>query len=140
MDQIIKTISQNLGLPEAAVRTGIGILLNFIKQKAADGGSTQFAALVNLLPGASDLMTSAPSGDGGGGLGGLLSKAGGLLGGNLGGAAELLGVLQNAGIPMNKAGDFVGNFLNEAKNVAGDDAVSAVLKNIPALSSVFSKE
>lgn len=131
MEQIIKTLSQNLGLPEAAVRAGVGIILNFVKQKA-DG--TQFGALLSLLPGASELMSSTPAGEAGGG---LLAKAGGLLGGNLGGAAEALGALQSAGIPMDKAGDLASGFFNEAKNVAGDDAVNAVLKNLPALTSLF---
>ena len=134
MEQIIITLSQNLGLPEAAVRTGVGIILNFVKQKA-DG--TQFSALLGLLPGASELMSSTPAGDAGGGLGGLIAKAGGLLGGNLGGAAEALGALQSAGIPMDKAGDLASGFFNEAKSVAGEDAVSAVLKNLPALTSLF---
>lgn len=139
MDQIIKSLSQSLGLPEATVRNGVGILLNLLKQKAAESGHAQFTALVALLPGASDLMAStasdAASTGGGGGLGGLLAKAGGLLGGNLGGAAEALGALQSAGIPMDKVGDFATGFLHEAKSVAGEDAIQNALKNIPALAS-----
>lgn len=40
-------------------------------------------------------------------------------------------------MPMDKAGDLASGFFNEAKNVAGDDAVSAVLKNLPAIASMF---
>jgi hypothetical protein len=140
MDQIIKSLSQSLGLPEPAVRAGVGILLNFIKQKSATSGGAQFNSLIALLPGASDLMSSAPSagGDATGGLGGLLAKAGGLLGGNLGDAAAAMGALQGAGIPMDKAGDLASGFFNEAKGVAGDDAVNAVLKNLPAIASMLS--
>ena len=138
MDQIIKTLSQSLGLPEPAVRAGIGIILNFVKQKSADSGSAQFTALLGLLPGASALMSSTPAGDAGGGaLGGLLAKAGGLLGGNLGDAAAALGALQGAGIPMDKAGELASGFFTEAKGVAGDDAVNAVLKNLPAIASML---
>jgi hypothetical protein len=82
MEQIIKSLSQSLGLPETAVRAGVGILLNFVKQQSAASGNAQFTALLGLLPGASELMTSTPaagSGAGGGGaLGGLLSAAGSL--------------------------------------------------------------
>jgi hypothetical protein len=140
MDQIIKSLSQSLGLPEPAVRAGVGILLNFVKQKTAASGNPQFTALLGLLPGASELMSAAPAGGGssGGLVGGLLAQAGSLLGGNLGDAAAALGALQGAGVPMDKAGELASGFFNEAKGVAGDDAVNAVLKNLPAIASMFS--
>jgi len=139
MDQIIKSLSQSLGLPEPAVRAGVGILLNFVKQQSAASGNAQFTALLSLLPGAGEVMSSAPAGDssGGSGLGGLLAKAGGLFGGNLGDAAAALGSLQGAGIPMDKAGELASGFFTEAKSVAGDDAVDAVLKNLPAIASML---
>jgi hypothetical protein len=139
MDQIIKSLSQSLGLPEPAVRAGVGILLNFVKQKSAASGGAQFAALMGLLPGAAELMSANPAGGeaSGSGVGGLLAKAGSLLGGNLGDTAAALGALQNAGIPMDKAGDLASGFFTEAKGVAGDDAVNAVLKNLPAIASMF---
>lgn len=142
MDQIIKSLSQSLGLPEPAVRAGVGILLNLVKQKSAAAGGAQFNALLGLLPGASELMTSAPAGGGsaaggGGALGGLLSAAGSLLGGNLGEAAQAASALQGAGIPLDKAGELASGFFTEAKSVAGDDAVNAVLKNLPAIASMF---
>jgi hypothetical protein len=140
MDQIIKTLSQSLGLPEPAVRAGVGIILNFVKQKSADSGGAQFNALLALLPGANELMTAAPAtGDAaaGGSLGGLLAKAGGMLGGNIGDTAAALGALQGAGIPMDKAGGLASGFFDQAKTVAGDDAVNAVLKNLPAIASMF---
>jgi hypothetical protein len=137
MEQIIQSLSQSLNLPEAAVRTGVGIILNFVKGKAA---GTQFDAMVGLLPGAAQLMSSAsaPSGGAGGALGGLLAKAGEMLGGNLGGAAEVVGALQGAGIPLDQAGPLASGFFEQAKNVAGPDAVNAVIKQIPALASMFS--
>ncbi|MEX1045438.1 MAG: hypothetical protein WEC73_04855 [Chthoniobacterales bacterium] len=139
MDQIIKALSQSLGLPEATVRAGVGIILNFVKQKSAGADGAQFGALLGLLPGASELMSSAPaSGEAsGGGVGGLLAKAGGLLGGNIGEAAATLGALQSAGIPMDKAGALASGFFDQAKGVAGDDAVNAVLKNLPAIASML---
>ncbi len=39
MDQIIKSLAAKLNLPEAVVRAGVGILLNFIQKEAA---GTQF--------------------------------------------------------------------------------------------------
>jgi len=141
MDQIIKSLSQSLNLPEPAVRAGVGILLNFVKQKCAASGNAQFTALLALLPGASDLMSSTPAsgatGGGGGALGGLISAAGSLLGGGFGEAAQAASALEGAGIPLDKAAPLASGFFDQAKTVAGDDAVNAVLKNLPALASMF---
>ena len=140
MDQIIKSLSQSLNLPEPAVRAGVGIILNFVKQKSAASGNAQFTALLGLLPGATELMSATPAsgtGEGGGAIGGLLSAAGSLLGGNLGEAAQAASALQTAGIPLDQAGNLASGFFDQAKTVAGDDAVNAVLKNLPALASLL---
>ena len=142
MDQIIKSLSQSLNLPEPTVRAGVGILLNFVKQKCAASGNAQFTALLGLLPGASELMTSAPAAGsgatgGGGALGSLISAAGSLLGGGVGEAAQAASALQGAGIPLDKAAPLASGFFDQAKTVAGDDAVNAVLKNLPAIASMF---
>jgi len=52
MDQIVSAIAQKLGIPEAVVRSGLTVVLNFLKQKA---GGSEFGALLNMIPGASDL-------------------------------------------------------------------------------------
>ena len=140
MDQIIKSLSQSLGLPEGAIRAGLGVLLNMIKQKTAASGNSQFGALINLLPGAADLMASAPGApvqSSGAGLSGLLSAAGNLLGGNLGQAAQAVSALQGAGIPMDKAAPLAAGFFEQAKSVAGPETVDAVLSQLPDLSSFF---
>lgn len=140
MDQIVKSLSQSLGLPEGAIRAGLGVLLNMVKQKLATSGNTQFSALIGLLPGASELMASAPGApaqSSGAGLSGLLSAAGSLLGGNLGEAAQAVSALQGAGIPMDKAAPLASGFFEQAKSVAGPEAVDAVLSQLPALGSLF---
>ena len=139
MDQIIKSLSQSLGLPEGAIRAGLGVLLNMVKQKTAASGNAQFGALIGLLPGASELMSAAPGApaQSSGGLGGLLSAAGNLLGGNLGDAAQAVSALQGAGIPLDKAAPLASGFFEQAKSVAGPEAVDAVLSQLPALGSLF---
>ena len=138
MEQIIKSLSAQLNLPESAVRAGVGILLNFLKEKST---GTEFEKFVALIPGATAVMASVPApGEGGGAgglLGGLLGKASGLLGENLGGAAEAIGALQKAGIPLDKAIPLASGFLDQAKEVAGPETVSALLKQIPALASLL---
>ena len=139
MDQIIKSLSQSLGLPEGAIRAGLGVLLNMVKQKTAASGNAQFGALIGLLPGASELMSAAPGApaQSSGGLGGLLSAAGNLLGGNLGDAAQAVSALQGAGIPLDKAAPLASGFFEQAKSVAGPEAVDAVLSQLPALGSLL---
>jgi len=138
MEQIIKSLSAQLNLPESVIRAGVGILLNFVKQKAA---GTEFEKFLALVPGSAGVMSAAPApGEGGGAgglLGGLLGKAGGLLGGNLGGAAAALGALQQAGIPLDKAAPLASGFFDHAKEVAGPDTVNALLKQLPALASLL---
>jgi hypothetical protein len=140
MEQIIKSLSQSLGLPESTVRAGVGILLNMIKQKTSAAGNSQFGSMIGLLPGAAELMSSTPATaaePAGGGLGGLLSAAGNLLGGNLGEAAQAVSALQGAGIPMDKAVPLASGFFEQAKSVAGPEAVDAVLAQLPALGSLL---
>jgi len=140
MDQIIKSLSQSLGLPEGAIRAGLGVLLNMVKQKTAASGNAQFGALIGLLPGASELMSAAPGAPApaaGGGLGGLISAAGNLLGGNLGEAAQAVSALQGAGIPLDKAAPLASGFFEQAKSVAGPEAVDAVLSQLPSFGSLF---
>ena len=135
MDQIVKSLAEKLNLPESVVRSGIGILLNFIKKEAA---GSQFEKFIAFLPGADDLMATAPAGGSSGGLlGGLLEKAGGLIGGNLGSATEAIGALQEAGIPLEKAAPLAGEFLEHAKQAASPDVVSELLEQIPALKSLL---
>src|SRR5258708_19608417 len=63
MEKIVSAIVQKLGIPETVVRSGLAVVLNFLKQKA---GGSEFGALLNMIPGASDLA-NAPAPDAGGG-------------------------------------------------------------------------
>jgi hypothetical protein len=136
MEQIIQAISSKLNLPESTVREGVGIILNFLKQK----GGPQFDQFAALLPGAEGLISAAPETSAGaaGLLSGIMGKASGLLGGDLGGAASALAALQQAGIPIDKAVPLAGEFVEQAKSVAGPEAVESLLNGIPALKSLLS--
>jgi len=138
MDQIISAISAKLGLPEAIVRQGVGILLNFVKQKAS---GTEFEKFAALIPGTTATMSAAgPATDGGGLIGSLLGAAGGLLGGQAGDLAKVVGALQGAGISPDKAAPFAGEFFEQAKSVAGPEVVSQLLASIPALTEILNQK
>ena len=138
MEKILQSISTKLNLPESTVRSGVGILLNFLKQKAP---GTPFANFLSAIPGAEAFLTSAPKPkvDAGSGLlGGLLGKAGGLLGGDAVGVAGALSALQQAGIPMDKAAPLAGEFIQQAETVAGPEVVNALLAEVPVLRTFLS--
>ena len=143
MEQIIKALSAKLNLPESAVRAGLGILLNYI-QKEAKG--SQFEQLLSALTASSEVMAAAPSGGEPASsddlLGSLLQNAGNLLGGKVGETTEVLGALNQAGIPLEKIGELAGGFFSEAKNAAGDDVVNGILDqsaSLQALKDTFTR-
>jgi hypothetical protein len=136
MNQIIQAISQQLGLPEGVVRTGITILLNFIEKKAE---GTQYQAFLNLIPGLKDLASAqvpAPAAQSGGFLGGLLGNLSSILGGQGGDIAKALGSFEAAGIKPEQVQPFVKTFVDQAKQVAGPGEVDKLLANFPALSKL----
>ncbi len=140
MEQIIKSLALKFNLPESSVRSALGVILNFVKQRSRGTSFEKFAARV---PGTTQLASSPPPADdsaASGLLGGLISKAGGMLGGNLGSAAEVMGQLQKTGIPMDKAAPMAREFLSQARAVAGEDTVEALLKSVPELQSFLQTE
>jgi Protein of unknown function VcgC/VcgE (DUF2780) len=137
MDQIVTAIAQKLGIPEAVVRSGLGVLLNFLKQKA---GGSEFGALLNMIPGAGDLA-NAPAPDAGGGAGGnllgnLIGSVSSLFGGQTADVGKAVAGLENAGIKTEQIAPFVQSFIGEAKKVAGEDTVNNVLSSVPALANL----
>jgi Protein of unknown function VcgC/VcgE (DUF2780) len=137
MDQIVTAIAQKLGIPEAVVRSGLGVLLNFLKQKA---GGSEFGALLNMIPGAGDLANApAPDAGGGGGgnlLGNLIGSVSSLFGGQTADVGKAVAGLENAGIKTEQIAPFVQSFIGEAKKVAGEDTVNNLLSSVPALANL----
>src|SRR5215469_5007999 len=136
MDQIVTAIAQKLGIPEAVVRSGLGILLNFLKQKA---GGSEFGALLNMIPGASELANApAPDAAGGGSnvLGNLIGSVSSLFGGQTADVGKAVAGLENAGIKTEQIAPFVESFIGEAKKVAGEDNVNNLLSSVPALANL----
>jgi hypothetical protein len=136
MEQIIKSLSEKLGLPESVVRTAAAAILNFVKQKA---GGSQFEKFLELLPGADSLLSAAPAApEGGGGLlGGILQAAGGLLGGSAGDAAKAAAAIQQAGVPADKVAPLAQGFFEQAGQIAGPDALNQLLESVPAIKALL---
>jgi hypothetical protein len=135
MDQIVSAIAQKLGIPEAVVRSGLTVLLNFLKQKA---GGTQYEALLNMIPGASQVANApAPDASGGGNIvSSLLGSISSMFGGQVGDIAKTAASLENAGLKTEQIAPFVENFIGEAKKVAGEDTINNLLSSVPALANL----
>lgn len=135
MQTIITHLSQKLGLDEAVVAQGLTVLLRFLQEQAA---GTQFAGLLEKLPGASELLSSAPAPEAaGGGLGGLL---GSMLGGSSGSLARVATQLNEAGVPLDKVVPLAQGFVEEARQAAGASNVDRVLAGIPALQGLLERK
>jgi hypothetical protein len=138
MDQIVTAIAQKLGIPEAVVRSGLGVLLNFLKEKA---GGSEVGTLLNQIPGANDLANNAPAPDSGGGnlLGNLIGSVSSMFGGQAADIGKVVAGLENAGLQTDLIPPFVESFIGEAKKVAGEDTVNNVLSSVPALAGLVKK-
>lgn len=135
MDQIVTAIAQKLGIPEAVVRSGLAVLLNFLKQKA---GGSELGAVLNMIPGANDLA-NAPAPDAGGGgnlLGNLIGSVSSMFGGQTAEIGKVAAGLENAGVKPEQMAPFVQSFIGEAKKVAGEDTVNNLLSSVPALANL----
>src|SRR5258708_21890341 len=97
MDQIVSANAQKLGIPETVVRSGLAVVLNFLKQKA---GGSEFGALLNMIPGASDLANApAPDAGGGGNLfANLIGGVSSMFGGQTPDGSNALASLEKAGL------------------------------------------
>ena len=137
MDQIVQSLATRLNLPESTVRSALGVLLRYLKSHV---GESRFEELLKSIPGLAGVTAAKPESDPAPAkdlLGGFLQKAGTLFGGEPGGAAELLGSLQKAGLPLNKAIPFASGFLDEARGALGAEAVDQILNAVPGLKAAM---
>lgn len=138
MNQIITLLSQKLGLPEENVKAGLATILRLLKEKTA---GSDFEKLIALIPGAADLLASAPapaaSSDAGGLLGGILGAAGGLLGGQAADAAKALSAFQAAGVPVDKIAPLARGFFDQVQASGGAELTDKLMESIPALKAIL---
>ncbi len=97
---LIKTLSEQLGINEQQASGGAGLLLKLARSKL--GGD--FEQLAGAIPDAESLIKAAPASGGLGALSGLLGKLGG---GKLGNLAALAGGFSKLGLSSDMVGRFV---------------------------------
>lgn len=132
MQEFIQQAMGALGTSEPTTKAATGSLLNFLD---TNGPKADVNQLLDKLPGARDLMSSASSAGGEGGLMGSLGGAASALGVNVGGAAGLIGTLQQSGLDGANVSKFVSMFLEFAKSKVGQDVVNRIAGTIPGLAA-----
>jgi hypothetical protein len=132
MNDIIKFLAEKLSLPESTVRSGVGVLLNLLKEKTS---GTEFEKFVNLIPGSAELISQVPRAavETTGGLGGLL----GMLGGQAADLAKASSALQQAGVPTDKIMPLAKEFFEKAREAAGPEVIEEISKGFPILKTLL---
>ena len=137
MKDFIAATAKKLGVDEAVVSKGVGVVLGFLKSKLGD---TDFAPLLEKLPGAAALLSEQAgetSSEGGGMLGGLMKAASSVIGGDAGATLGLTGDLQNAGFRLDQLGQFGSSMGELLKEKAGSEVVDQITEKIPELKSML---
>ena len=133
MQDLVATISKNLGIDSSLVEKAIGIILKMLKDNGID---EKIAPILEQLPGAEDLINKAPEpSEASGGGGGLMAAVGGLMGG--GGLMETVGQLQNIGLDMNQSQDVAKELVNYTSDKVGSDTLKDALKDIPGIDMIL---
>ena len=122
--ELIQMLTSNLGISEDQAKGGAGALFNMAKEKLEAG---DFQQIADKVPGIGDLMSAAPSSDGGegggGGLMGMLGNVASSLGadaGGLGSLASLAGSFSKLGLDTDMLGKFVPVVLQYVQGQGGD--------------------
>ncbi len=123
--ELIQLLVKQLGISDQQAQGGLGLILNQVKDKVGTG---ELDKIKNLIPGADELMKSAPSA--GGGLGGMLGGIAGALGGDklkaLGDLGGVLDGFKKLGIDGDKIGQFASVLTKFLGDKGGAD-VAAIL-------------
>jgi hypothetical protein len=122
MNELISQLVQQLGVEEGQAKGGAGAVLKLAQEKL--GGD--FSKVAQAIPGAGDLIKSAPeSGGAAKMLGGLMSAVGGAKAGDL---ASLAGSFAQLKLDPGMIGKFVPVILSFVQSKAGQDVVALLAK------------
>ncbi|ODN71856.1 hypothetical protein [Methylobrevis pamukkalensis] len=121
MHELVRRVSENIGISTDTADTALRIVLNFLDR---DGPSDKVHELAEKL-GLTDFLSAAPSGGGG-----LFAGLGGLVGG---GAMAAFTQLSSAGLDMGEIQGLTREFVDYAREHAGSDLVDDIVGAIPGL-------
>ncbi|SEP19294.1 hypothetical protein SAMN04487843_10859 [Methylobacterium sp. ap11] len=125
MEELVARVTQATGLDATTAQTAIGHILAFLQK---EGPATEVNQLIAAMPGSEAAIAQAGSGEGGGGLMGML-------GGMMGGGVMALGQkLMSAGVPMNQMQPLGRELFAYGREKAGEDVMGPIVGSIPGLS------
>ena len=131
IQDFIQIAQQKLGVSADAASSGVGGIVNLIKEHA---GAVDLGKLTSAIPGLGALASKAPSGGGG-----VLGALGGLLGGGAGQAGVLAGMLGKAGISADKIPGFLASFIDFLKSHVSLDTLKGILAKVGPLKDMLPK-
>jgi hypothetical protein len=122
MNELVTMLVSKLGVSEGQAQGGTGLILNMVKEQL---GKEDFSQVAQHIPGAADLLKSAPpQDDTGGGLLGMVGKLAGSLGGGseLGQLAGLAGGFEKLGIKPEMIAEFLPIIISFVEKKGGSTA------------------
>jgi hypothetical protein len=136
LNAFIGQAASSLGLSQDATGSALSGILGLIQKQASSGDAS---ALLQALPGATELLNQGQSASstGGGMMGSLLGAAGSLLGGKAGSALSVMSIFKEAGMNSSQAGSFTSMFMDFVKENVDGDLVGRLLEQIPELKSML---
>ena len=125
MDEIIKVVSERLGVSESVARDAIKVVLEFARKRAS---GTKLEKLLMQMPGVSSLLgETTPAG------GRRYPEVEALVAGSIADIAKAFFDLRSAGLRSSQIRPFVQIFLEKAREITGPETVEEILRQVPAL-------
>lgn len=124
--ELIKLLTENLGVSSSQAEGGTGLLLDLAKKQL---GGDDFGKILNVIPNADSLMKNVPQASG---LGGMLGGLGGMLGGkagSLGNLAALAGGFSKLDMDSDMIQKFVPVVMSYLKEQGGSE-LEGLLKKV----------
>jgi hypothetical protein len=125
LDEIIKVVSERLGVSESVARDAIKVLLEFARKRVT---GTKLERLLMEMPGVSSLLGKTTPAEAG-----RSSEVGALVAGSIADVAKAFFALRSAGLRSSQIRPFVETFLEKAREIAGPETIEEILRQIPAL-------
>jgi hypothetical protein len=125
LDEIIKVVSQRLGVSESVAREAIKVLLEFARKRTA---GTKLEKLLMEMPGVTSLLGRTTS------AGAKRSpEVGALVAGSIADIAKAFFDLRSVGLRSSQIRPFIQTFLEKAREIAGPETIEEILRQVPAL-------
>lgn len=140
IDELVKLVTQRLGIPEETAEQAVGVVLSLLKDPAVNASAAN--SVFGSIPGAEDLANRFTDGGGsssGGGLvGGLLNQGAGLLGGQAGDMLSAAAAFKSTGLSTDQLADMVPLVQGFFSEKAGGEVATQLFSSVPALKSLLS--